>query len=131
MKGFVGDIEGMTEGNTAFRQVLYTGHHLQLVVMALHPGQDIGMETHDTHDQFFRIEQGQGEMVIDGVTHRIKGGDGIIVPAGAAHNLINTGDKALRLYTLYGPPNHLDGLVQHQKSEAVASTEEFDDVTTE
>lgn len=131
MQGYIADIEKLTEENNAFRQVLYTGHNLQLVLMALKPGQDIGMETHATHDQFFRIEEGQGEVVIDGTRHKIKGGDGLIVPGGAKHNLINTGDKTLRLYTIYGPPNHIDKLVQQEKSEALASTEVFDGVASE
>ncbi len=131
MKGYVANIEDLTEENHDFRQVLYTGQHLQLVLMALKPGQDIGSETHATHDQFFRIEKGRGEIVIDGVTTPIKGGDGIVVPAGAVHNLKNTGDKLLRLYTLYGPPNHIDHLVQGQKAQAEASHEVFDGVPTE
>jgi mannose-6-phosphate isomerase-like protein (cupin superfamily) len=131
MKGYLADIETLTEKNTAFRQVLYTGHNLQLVLMALTPGQDIGMETHATHDQFFRIEKGHGEVVIDGLRHKIKGGDGLIVPAGAKHNLINTGDKPLRLYTIYGPPNHVDKLVEKTKAEAETSSEVFDGVTSE
>jgi mannose-6-phosphate isomerase-like protein (cupin superfamily) len=131
MKGYVGNIEDLTEDNSDFRHVLYTGQHLQLVLMALTPGQDIGSETHATHDQFFRIEQGRGEVVIDGITTSVKSGDGIVVPAGALHNLKNTGEKPMRLYTLYGPPNHVDHLVQGKKSEAEASHESFDGVTTE
>jgi mannose-6-phosphate isomerase-like protein (cupin superfamily) len=131
MNGYIADIEKLTEENTAFRQVLYTGHHLQLVLMALKPGEDIGMETHKTHDQFFRIEKGHGEMVIDGVGKKVTGGDAIIVPAGALHNLVNSGDKLLRLYTLYGPPNHIDGLLEKRKADAQASTEVFDGVATE
>jgi mannose-6-phosphate isomerase-like protein (cupin superfamily) len=131
MKGYLANIETLTEKNTAFRQVLYTGHNLQLVLMALPPGQDIGMETHATHDQFFRIEKGHGEVVIDGLRHKIKGGDGLIIPAGAKHNLINTGDKPLRLYTIYGPPNHVDKLVEKTKAEAETSSEVFDGVTSE
>ena len=131
MNGYKADIETLTAENTAFRQVLYTGRHLQLVLMALKPGEDIGMETHKTHDQFFRIEKGHGEIVIDGTKCKVKGGDAIIVPAGALHNLINTGDKPLRLYTLYGPPNHVDGLVEKRKADAQASTERFDGLVTE
>jgi mannose-6-phosphate isomerase-like protein (cupin superfamily) len=131
MKGFVADIETLTEENTDFRQVLYTGHHLQLVLMALTPGQDIGIETHATHDQFFRIEKGHGEVEIDGVARKVKGGDAIIVPAGARHNLTNTGEKTLRLYTLYGPPNHVDKLVEKRKADALASSEVFDGVASE
>ncbi len=131
MQGYVADIETLTEKNGDFRKVLYTGPHLQLVLMALNPGEDIGVEKHTTHDQFFRIEKGQGEVVIDGKTHKVKSGDCIIVPAGAEHNLSNTGEKSLRIYTLYGPPNHVDALVQASKAEALASHEKFNGVTTE
>ena len=131
MKGYLADIETLTEENTAFRQVLYTGKNLQLVLMTLRPGQDIGMETHATHDQFFRIEKGHGAVVIDGVRHKIKSGHGLIVPAGAQHNLINTGVKPLRLYTIYGPPNHIDRLLEHTKAEAETSRAVFDGVTSE
>ena len=131
MNGYLADIEKLTEDNTAFRHVLYTGHHLQLVLMSLKPGEDIGMETHKTHDQFFRIEKGHGEIVIDGTTRKAKSGDAIIVPAGAQHNLINTGNKPMRLYTLYGPPNHVDALLEKRKADAQASTEVFDGVATE
>lgn len=131
MNGYIADIEKLTEKNMAFRQVLYTGQHLQLVLMALEPGEDIGMETHATHDQFFRIEKGHGEIAIDGSLHKVKGGDAIIVPAGAHHNLINSGDKTLHVYTLYGPPNHADQLLEQRKADAQASTETFDGVTSE
>jgi mannose-6-phosphate isomerase-like protein (cupin superfamily) len=131
MQGYVADIEKLTEANHNFRQVLYTGSHLQLVLMALEPGQSIGVETHATHDQFFRIEMGKGAVLIDGATHNVKDGDCVIVPAGAEHDLTNTGDEPLRLYTLYGPPEHLDQLVQSTKAEADASEEAFDGVTTE
>ena len=131
MKGYVADIETLTDENRDFRQVLYTGTHLQLVLMALKPGQSIGAETHATHDQFFRIEKGHGEVVIDGVRHKIKGGDALIVPAGARHNVLNTGDKRLRLYTIYGPPNHVDKLVEATKADAEASREVFDGVASE
>ena len=127
MNGYLADIESLTEDNTAFRQVLYTGKHLQLVLMALAPGQEIGMETHAGHDQFFRIEAGQGEIVIDGVTRRIKEGDGIVAPAGARHNLTNSGSKPLLLYTLYGPPNHPDKLVQQHKPRSEAASAELAD----
>ena len=131
MKGYVADIEKLAEKNEKFRQVLYTGAHLQLVLMTLKPGQDIGAETHATHDQFFRIEKGKGAAVIDGVTHKVKGGDCVIVPAGAIHNVTNTGEKPLHLYTLYGPPEHMDHLVQKTKAEAEASHEAYDGVATE
>ncbi len=131
MNGYTADIEALTEDNTAFRHVLYTGHNLQLVLMALKPGEDIGAETHKTHDQFFRIEKGHGEIEIDGTRSKVKSGFAIIVPAGALHNLTNTGDKLLRLYTVYSPPNHIDGLLEQGKADALASTEVFDGVTTE
>lgn len=129
MKGFVEDIEKLTEENTDFRRVLYTGKHLQLVLMVLQPGEDIGEEVHAGHDQFFRIEMGTGEVHIDGVQHQIKADDGIIVPGGALHNVINTGDKPLKLYTLYAPPEHREGVVHATK--ARASDEHFDGTTTE
>lgn len=129
MKGFVDDIEDLTESNKDFRRVLYTGKHLQLVLMTLQPGEEIGEEVHDTHDQFFRFEKGKGKVVIDGETHKIKADFGVIVPAGARHNVINTGDKPLKLYTLYGPPEHRDGIVHPTKAEAVE--EHFDGVPTE
>ncbi|MGH6997742.1 MAG: cupin domain-containing protein [Phenylobacterium sp.] len=131
MKGFVDDIEELTESNKDFRRVLYTGKHLQLVLMSLKPGEEIGEEVHDTHDQFFRIEKGKGEVWIDGVKTKVKADFAIIVPAGARHNVINTGDKALRLYTLYGPPEHRDGIVRATKAEADANEEHFDGVLTE
>ena len=131
MKGFVDDIDRLTVENKDFRRVLYTGKHLQLVLMALRPGEEIGEEVHDDHDQFFRIEKGKGEVLIDGVKTKVKADFAIIVPAGARHNVINTGDKALRLYTLYGPPQHRDGIVRATKAEADASEEHFDGVLTE
>lgn len=131
MKGFIADIEGLTERNTGFRHVLYTGRNLQLVLMSLKPGEDIGAETHATHDQFFRIETGSGHVMIDSVRHAVNAGEGIVVPAGAHHNLINSGDVAMKLYTIYGPPNHLDHLDMRTKADAEASPEQFDGVTTE
>ena len=131
MKGFVEDIEELTEDNKDFRRVLYTGKHLQLVLMALQPGEEIGEEVHDTHDQFFRFEKSKGQVVIDGVSHKIKADYGVIVPAGARHNVVNTGDKPLKLYTLYGPPEHRDGVVRATKAQAEAGEEHFDGVLTE
>ena len=131
MKGFVEDIEELTEDNKDFRRVLYTGKHLQLVLMALQPGEEIGEEVHEDHDQFFRVEKGKGEVWIDGERTKIKSDDAIIVPAGAKHNVINTGDKSLKLYTLYGPPDHKDGVVHKTKADAEASEEHFDGVLTE
>lgn len=131
MKGFVDDIEALTEENTDFRRVLYTGTKLQLVLMALRPGEEIGEEVHEDRDQFFRVEKGKGEIDIDGVTTRIKSDMAMIVPAGARHNVRNTGEKALRLYTVYAPPEHVDGTVHATKADADASDEHFDGKTTE
>ena len=131
MKGFVEDIEAITESNKDFRRVLYTGKNLQLVVMSLKAGEEIGEETHEDRDQFFRIEKGKGEVMIDGETHKIRADDAIIVPAGARHNVINTGDKRLKLYTLYAPPEHRDGIVRKTKQEAEDMEEHFDGKTTE
>jgi len=131
MNGYVGGLEKLTENNKDFRHVLYTGKHVQLVVMALKKGEEIGEEVHQDRDQFFRVEKGKGEVVIDGQRHKIGAGDGIIVPAGARHNVINTGTKRLRLYTLYGPPEHKDGILERTKAEAEATEEHFDGTTTE
>lgn len=131
MKGFIDDIEDLTERNADFRRVLYTGRHLQLVLMALRPGEEIGEETHPDRDQFFRIEDGEGEVWIDGIRSPVKEDDAIIVPAGALHNVVNTGRKALKLYTLYGPPEHRDGMVHATKAAAEAGEEHFDGRTTE
>jgi len=131
VKGFIADIERLTEENSDFRRVLYTGKHLQLVLMSLAPGEEIGGETHPDHDQFFRIEDGEGEVWIDGQRTRIESDDAIIVPSGARHNVINTGDEPLKLYTLYGPPDHRDGVVHATKAQASANDEHFDGATTE
>lgn len=131
MKGFVGDIEEMTEENTHFRRVIYTGKNLQLVLMAIEPGKDIGEEVHEGHDQFFRVEKGKGEVWIDGKRSKIKGDDAVIVPAGARHNVVNTGDKLLQLYTLYAPPEHRDGTAHVTKADAERGEEHFDGKTTE
>ena len=131
MRGFVEEIEVRTGENKDFRRVLYTGKYLQLVLMALEPGAQIGEEVHADHDQFFRVEKGQGEVSIDGRRTKIKSGDAIIVPAGARHNVINTGEKPLKLYTLYGPPEHRDGIVRATKADAEATEEHFDGKTSE
>nr|WP_295470212.1 cupin domain-containing protein [Mesorhizobium sp.] len=131
MKGFVDDIEDLTEENSYFRKVLYTARKMQLVVMALKPGEDIGEEVHKDIDQFFRLEEGTGEISIDGTVSRIKSGTAMIVPAGARHNIKNTGDKPMKLYTVYAPPNHADGTVHVAKAAAEASKEHFDGKTTE
>jgi len=131
MIGFVGDIEELTEENTNFRRVLYSGSKLQLVLMSLAPGEEIGGEIHADTDQFFRIEDGEGRIVIDGKPHKIGPGDGVVVPAGAHHNVICTGHDALKIYTIYGPPHHRDLLVQKTKAEADASNEGFEGQATE
>lgn len=130
-KGFVADIEELTEENSDFRRVLYTGKNLQLVLMAIRPGEEIGEETHTDRDQFFRVEKGKGEVWIDGHRSKIKGDDAIVVPAGARHNIVNTGDKPLRLYTIYAPPEHRDGIVRATKADADVEEEHFDGKTTE
>jgi len=131
MKGFVDDIEGLTRRNLDFRRVLYSGKRLQLVLMALQPGEDIGDEVHTDRDQFFRVEEGTGEVWIDGHKTAIAGAFAILVPAGAVHNVKNTGKTPLKLYTLYGPPEHADGTVQATKADAMASKEHFAGQTTE
>lgn len=123
MNGFVGNIEELTKQNTFFRKVLYTGKHTQLVVMNLKPGEDIGREVHDTVDQFFRVDQGEGEVFINGETTNISNGFAVIVPAGSEHNITNTGETDLRLYTLYSPPNHPDGTIHKTRDEAMAEEE--------
>ena len=130
MKGFVQNIEAIATGNIAFRRVLYTAHHCQLVVMALKPQEEIGAEVHKL-DQFFRVEEGAGEAVLDGVTTPITAGFAVVVPAGARHNIINTGTSPMKLYTLYSPPNHRDGVVHLTRSDALADSEKFDGKTTE
>jgi mannose-6-phosphate isomerase-like protein (cupin superfamily) len=132
MKGYAIQVEKETRKNADFRRVLYTGKHSQLVLMSLKPLEEIGAETHEDRDQFFRFERGEGKVVIDGVEHRVRDGSGIIVPAGARHNVINTSKRAtLRLYTIYSPPEHKDGVVRHTKGEAMAGEEHFDGRTTE
>jgi mannose-6-phosphate isomerase-like protein (cupin superfamily) len=131
MRGFVDNIEDMTEHNSDFRRVLYTGRQLQLVLMSVEPGEEIGEEVHPDRDQFFRVEKGKGEVWIDGHQTNIKSDFAIVVPAGARHNIRNTGGKPLKLYTLYGPPEHADGTVHVTKADALASQEHFAGQTTE
>src|SRR5688572_3674846 len=131
MKGYVDDIEKATRANDAFRHVIYTGSHLQLVLMTLQPGEEIGEETHDDGDQFLRIEAGEGDVLIDGARHKVVSDSAVIVPAGARHNVVNTGRQPLKLYTLYGPPEHRDAIVQRDKRGAEATHEHFDGKTTE
>ena len=131
MKGFIGNIEQIAVGNTTFRTVIYTSRHMQLVVMALLPLEDIGEETH-TLDQFVRIEEGTGKVVLDGVEYPIGNGSAVVVPAGTRHNFINTSpDKPMKLYTIYAPPDHLDGTIHQTKADAMAQDLPFDGKTTE
>lgn len=122
--GYIDDIEEKTKQNSNFRKVLYTGKHMQLVVMSLKPGEDIGEEVHDTVDQFFRIEEGQATVVIDGEESILEEDMVAIVPAGSRHNVINTGDTDLKLYTIYSPANHPDGTVHVTREEAMVAEEE-------
>lgn len=131
MKGYIKDIENETLDNAAFRKVLYTSTHSQLVVMSLVPGEDIGEEIHDDVDQFFRVEQGEGKVVLGDDMEVIKDGTSVVVPQGVKHNIINTGTVPLKLYTIYMPPHHKDGVLHKTKEEAEADDEHFDGVTTD
>lgn len=132
MKGFNTNIEKDTLENDNYRKVLYTGKHSQLVLMSLKPQEEIGLETHLENDQFFRIEKGDGKCLIDGNEYALKDGVAIIVPAGAKHNIINTSaTDDLKLYTIYSPAHHKDGIVRTSKEEAEANEAEFDGRTTE
>lgn len=113
--GYVANIETETLTSSNFRKVLFTGNNLQLVAMSLKPGEEIGMEVHDTHDQFFRIEQGRVKVIVNTEEHILEPDDVLIVPAGARHNVINVSDQDVRLYTIYAPPEHPDGTVQAEK----------------
>jgi len=131
VKGYIADIEKLSLENENFRKVLYTAKNSQLVVMNLKPNEDIGEEVHKL-DQFIRCEAGEGKAILDDVSHDIASGIVIVVPAGTKHNIINTSpDKSLKLYTLYSPPNHRDGVVHQTKAQAETDTEHFDGVTTE
>lgn len=131
MKGYVVDIEKATKENKNFRKVLYTAKNSQLVVMSLKPGEEIGAEVH-TLDQFIRIEKGKGKAVLDNVEHKIEDDYAVVIPAGARHNIINTSkDKEMKLYTIYSPPEHRDGVVHRTKDDAIADDEHFDGKTTE
>lgn len=131
MKGYVVNIEKAARENASFRKVLYTAKHCQLVLMSLQPNEDIGEEVH-TLDQFIRVETGSGEAVLGGVKHILEDGMALIIPTGTRHNLTNTShDQPLKLYTLYAPPEHQDGIVRATKAEAEASEEHFDGTTTE
>jgi mannose-6-phosphate isomerase-like protein (cupin superfamily) len=129
MKGYITNIEQMTKDSADYRRVLYTAKHNQLVLMSLAAGEEIGEEVHTESDQFFRFEEGEGKVIIDGVESVVKDGDAVIVPEGARHNVINTGSRALKLYTIYSPAHHKDGTVQATKADEYE--EHFDGVTTE
>jgi len=132
MKGFTTNIEKKTLENNSFRKVLYTAKYSQIVLMSLQPKEEIGMETHEKNDQFFRFESGHGKCIIDGNAYEVTAGDAVIVPAGAKHNIINTSDTgALKLYTIYSPPNHKDGVIHQTKKEAETDEEKFEGTTTE
>jgi mannose-6-phosphate isomerase-like protein (cupin superfamily) len=130
MKGFVQDIESLAVNNDKFRQVLYTARNCQLVLMALKPEEDIGAEIHKV-DQFFRVEEGSGVAVLNGARTPIQAGFAVLVPAGVTHNIINTGTVPLKLYTLYAPPNHRDGVIHETRADAEGDTEHFNGKTTE
>ena len=123
MRGFIGDIEEQTEANHDFRRVLFTGPHMQLVVMSLQPGEELGEEVHVSTDQFFRVEEGKGRIWMNGNAAEIGSDMAIVVPAGTRHNIENTGHKTLKLYTLYAPPQHVDGTVHRTKADAAVDVE--------
>lgn len=132
MKGFKSNIEKDTLKNKNFRKVLYSGQHLQLVLMSLKPKEEIGAEVHAENDQFLRFEGGKGRVIIDKTTYNVKDGDAVIVPAGAKHNVINvSASEDLKLYTIYAPPHHKDQIIRKTKEEAEANDQEFDGKTTE
>lgn len=130
MKGLCTNIEKAATENSNFRKVLYTAKNSQLVVMSLRPKEDIGEEVH-TLDQFIRIEQGEGKAVLDDVEYGIEDGSAVVIPAGTKHNIINTSDQEMKLYTIYSPAQHRDGVVHPTKAEAMADNEHFDGKTTE
>jgi mannose-6-phosphate isomerase-like protein (cupin superfamily) len=130
--GYHTNIEQETEDNHNFRKVLYTGQHSQLVMMTLQPGEEIGFEVHPDNDQFFRIESGEGKVVINDDEYSVDGGHAVIIPAGAKHNIVNVSDiELLKMYTIYSPAHHADGTVHPTKADAEKSHEHFTGVTTE
>jgi len=132
MKGFKGNIEKDTLENKKFRRVLYTGKHCQLVLMSLRPKEEIGMETHPDTDQFFRVEKGQGKIIMNGEESPISDGFAMVIPAGTEHNVINLSEtEEMKLYTIYSPPEHRDGVVHQTKDDAISDDEHFDGKTTE
>ncbi|MBP9715042.1 MAG: cupin domain-containing protein [Candidatus Pacebacteria bacterium] len=130
-KGYKGNIEKLTEENNNFRHVLYTGEHSQLVLMTLQVGEEIGEETHTENDQFFRFESGTGKVIINETTYEVGAGDAVIIPVGAKHNIVNVGDTLLKMYTIYAPAHHKDGVIRSTKKEAENDSPEFDGITTE
>ncbi len=130
-KGFHTHIEEATKANTDFRRVLYTTQSMQLVLMTLQPGEDIGAEVHEDNDQFFRFESGRGAVHVGSVVYEVADGDAVIVPKGIEHNVVNTGTEPLMLYTIYAPAHHKDGVVRHTKVEAEADSPDFNGITTE
>jgi len=130
MKGFVDNIEKLTKENNNFRKVLYTGRYSQLVLMSLAPGEEIGEEVHGL-DQFLRIEEGKGKAIVGALEYEVEDGTAIVVPAGTLHNVINTGNAPLKLYSIYSPPNHRDGVLHPTKNDAMGDEEHFDGITTE
>jgi mannose-6-phosphate isomerase-like protein (cupin superfamily) len=131
MKGYVTNIEKDSLENPNFRKVLYTAKNSQLVLMSLRPKEEIGAEVH-TLDQFIRIEKGVGKAVLDGVEHPLEDGSAVVIPAGTNHNIINTSDsEEMKIYTIYSPPEHQDGVVRATKVDAEASEEHFDGKTSE
>lgn len=131
MNGYVSNIEKLALENDYFRKVLYTSTNSQLVLMSLRTTEDIGEEVHETSDQFLRVEHGTGTAILNGVTHNLSSGSALLVPAGVRHTIVNTGEDAMKLYTLYTPPHHCDGVVHTTKVEAETDAEHFDGTTTE
>lgn len=129
MAGYVTNIEQKTLENEYFRQVLFTAKHMQVVVMAIKPGEDIGEEVHHL-DQFIRIERGDGKAILNGEEHNLKDGSIVVIPAGTKHNIINTGSSDLKLYTIYAPPEHKDGTIHKTKADALENEEHFDGQTS-
>ncbi len=131
-KGYKDNIEKLSLANNDFRKVLYSGSHMQLVLMSLKPLEEIGLETHNENDQFFRFEKGEGKVIINDTEYTVTDGDAIIIPSGAKHNIINTSDTLdLKMYTIYAPAHHKDGIVRNTKEEAEKNQEDFDGQTTE
>lgn len=130
MKGYITNIENATKENADYRRVLYTAKNTQLVLMTLKPGEEIGEEVHEL-DQFIRFEEGEGNVILDGMNQNIKADDAVVIPQGTRHNVINTGTTPLKLYTIYSPPEHRDGVIHASKADAEADDEHFDGTTSE